>query len=32
VLADWRHQSKQARQCAVEVFDSTKNLRSILDL
>ena len=32
VFADWRHQSKQARQCAVEVFDSTKNLRSILDL
>jgi hypothetical protein len=32
VLRDWSHLSKQARQCAVEVFDSAKNLRGILDL
>jgi hypothetical protein len=32
VLADWRRQSKQARRCAIEVFDSAKNLRRILDL
>jgi hypothetical protein len=31
VLQDWSHLSKQARQCAVEVFDSVKNLRRILD-
>jgi hypothetical protein len=30
VLADWRQQSKHARQCAVEVFDSAKNLRKVL--
>jgi hypothetical protein len=30
VLGDWPDQSKQARQCAVEVFDSVKNLRTIL--
>jgi hypothetical protein len=31
VLHDWLRLSKQARQCAVEVFDSIKNLRRILD-
>lgn len=31
VLQDWSGLSKQARQCAVEVFDSIKNLRRILD-
>jgi hypothetical protein len=30
VLANWPRQSRQARQCAVEVFDSAKNLRKIL--
>jgi hypothetical protein len=32
VLADWPRLSKQARRCAVEVFDSVKNLRKILDM
>jgi hypothetical protein len=32
VLQDWSRLSKQARNCAVEVFDSAKNLRRILDL
>jgi hypothetical protein len=32
VLRDWPRLSKQARACAVEVFDSAKNLRTILDL
>jgi hypothetical protein len=32
VLRDWRRLSLQARDCAVEVFDSVKNLRLILDL
>ena len=32
VLHDWLRLSKQARRCAVEVFDSVKNLRRILDL
>ena len=32
VLRDWPRLSKQARRCAVEVFDSAKNLRRILDL
>jgi len=32
VLADWPRLSKQARACAVEVFDSQKNLRKILDV
>jgi hypothetical protein len=32
VLADWPSQSKQARHCAVEIFDAQKNLRKILDL
>ena len=31
-LHDWSQFSKQARRCAVEVFDSVKNLRRILDL
>jgi hypothetical protein len=31
VLQDWPQLSKQARACAVEVFDSVKNLRRILD-
>jgi hypothetical protein len=31
VLHDWSRLSKQARRCAVEVFDSIKNLRRILD-
>jgi hypothetical protein len=30
VLRDWSRLSKQARGCAVEVFDSVKNLRRIL--
>ena len=30
VLSDWSRLSKQGRQCAVEVFDSVKNLRRIL--
>jgi hypothetical protein len=32
VLVDWPRLSKQARGCAVEVFDSAKNIRNILDL
>ena len=32
VLADWPRQSRRARRCAVEVFDSVKNLSRILDL
>jgi len=32
VLRDWPRLSRQARNCAAEVFDSTKNLRRILDL
>ncbi|PYJ79305.1 MAG: hypothetical protein DME69_05230, partial [Verrucomicrobia bacterium] len=32
VLQDWRRLSRQARNCALEVFDSVKNLRKILDL
>ena len=32
VIADWPRLSRQARACAVEVFDSAKNLRKILDL
>ena len=31
VLQDWSRLSKQARQCAVEVFDSVRSLRRILD-
>jgi hypothetical protein len=32
LLANWPRRSKQARQCAVDVFDSARNLRKILDL
>jgi len=32
VMHDWSRLSKQARGCAVEVFDSVKSLRRILDL
>ncbi len=32
VMQDWSRLSRQARQCAVEVFDSVRNLRRILDL
>jgi hypothetical protein len=32
VLGNWRRLSKEARACAVEVFEATKNLRKILDL
>ena len=31
-LANWPYWSKRARECAVEVFDSAKNLRKILEL
>jgi len=31
VLREWPRLSKQARRCAVEVFDSVRNLRRILD-
>ena len=30
VLANWKRHSRDARRCAVEVFDSAKNLRKIL--
>ncbi|MEP6699085.1 MAG: hypothetical protein ABJB09_05075, partial [Verrucomicrobiota bacterium] len=32
VLADWPRLSREARACAVETFDSAKNLRKILTL
>jgi hypothetical protein len=32
ILVDWEILSRQARECAVEVFDSAKNLRKILGL
>jgi hypothetical protein len=32
VLRDWPRLSRQARDCAVETFDSEKNLKKILDL
>jgi hypothetical protein len=32
VLRNWPRLSKQARACAAEVFDSTKNLRTILGI
>jgi hypothetical protein len=32
VLRDWSRLSRQARTCAVDLFDSVKNLRKILDL
>jgi len=30
LLANWKRRSREARDCAAEVFDSTKNLRKIL--
>jgi len=30
LLTNWRRRSREARHCAVEVFDSVKNLRKIL--
>jgi hypothetical protein len=32
ILADWPRLSRRARECAVETFDSAKNLRKILGL
>ena len=32
VLRDWPQISRQARDCAVEVFDAAKNIRNILNL
>jgi hypothetical protein len=32
VLQDWPRLSRQARNCALEVFDSPRNLRKVLDL
>jgi len=32
VLRDWTRLSRQARDCAMEIFDSAKNLRTILGL
>jgi hypothetical protein len=32
VLGDWPRQSRHARACAEEVFDSAKNLKKILGL
>jgi hypothetical protein len=32
VLGNWPYWAKRARECALEVFDSTKNLRKILEL
>ena len=32
IIRDWPRLSRQARACAVEVFDSVKNLTKILDL
>ena len=32
VLRNWQYWSKCARECAVEAFDSAKNLRKILEL
>jgi hypothetical protein len=32
LLANWPQRSREARDCAVEVFDSAKNLRKILGL
>ena len=32
ILANWPRRSREARTCAVEVFDSAKNLRKILGL
>jgi hypothetical protein len=30
LMANWERRSRQARACAVEVFDSAKNLQKIL--
>lgn len=32
ILGNWSKRSREARQCAVELFDSAKNLRKILGL
>ena len=32
IIRDWQRLSRQARACAVEMFDSVKNLTKILDL
>ena len=32
ILGDWKTLSGQARECAVEIFDSAKNLRKILGI
>jgi hypothetical protein len=32
IMADWERLSQEARACAVEIFDSSKNLRKILGL
>jgi hypothetical protein len=32
VLAHWRRRSREARECAVEIFDAAKNLQKILDV
>ena len=32
VLGNWKKRSAEARRCSVEMFDSVKNLREILDL
>ena len=32
VLANWPRRSREARDCAVEIFDSVKNLRKILGI
>lgn len=32
VLANWSHWSKMSRRCAMEVFDSARNLKAIVDL
>jgi hypothetical protein len=30
VMANWARRSREARACAVDVFDSAKNLKKIL--
>jgi hypothetical protein len=32
VLRDWKALAREARECAIEVFDSAKNLRKILGI
>ena len=32
IMRDWERCSREARGCAVEVFDSARNLRRILDI